>query len=94
MTAAAIALRMIGMSTSKEIGQAARKELKQQRTARKLTQRGVAERGGFHHGVVGWLDGNDSGTLTLDSFVLYARGLGTQAWRVLRDVEESLFGED
>jgi hypothetical protein len=29
----------------------------------------------------------------LDTFVQYARALGTQGWRVLRDVEEGLYGE-
>lgn len=76
------------------LGAAARKELKSRRQAGNLSQRVVAAKGDVHHGVIGWSDGRDPGGLSLDTFVAYARGLGTQAWRVLRDVEESVYGED
>lgn len=83
------------MSTRKRpvVGQEARAELKRRRAAGNLSQRAVASRGGLSHGVVGWLDGGETGGVTVDNFVAYARGLGTQGWRVLRDVEERLYGE-
>jgi transcriptional regulator with XRE-family HTH domain len=75
------------------VGQAARKELRRRREAANLSQTAIADRMGANRGIVGWIDGADGGGVMLDTFVQYARALGTEAWRVMRDVEEDLYGE-
>lgn len=77
------------------IGQATRSELRRRRKASKLSQREVASRCGVAYGLISTIDvGREGGSVTVDSLVAYARGLGTQGWRVLRDVEEAAYGED
>lgn len=75
------------------VGQAARRELRRRREAGNLSQTQVADRMEANRGIVGWIDGTDAGGVMLDTFVAYARALGSEGWRVLRDVEEDLFGE-
>jgi transcriptional regulator with XRE-family HTH domain len=85
---------ILGMANRiRPVGQATRAELARRREAVSLSQGAVAERGEVSRSVVGWIDGKAPGSVTVDTLVAYARGLGTQGWRVLRDVEEALHGE-
>lgn len=94
LTECARKIRMTSMKKrERPVGQAARAELRKRREAGNLPQTTVAERMGSNRGIVGWIDGGDPGGVMLDTFVNYARALGTDAWRVLRDVEEEMYGE-
>ena len=83
------------MIEAKQVAEAARKRLREDRTRLKVPQHTVARDGGVPRGTIAYADGSDSRSLSLATFIGYARGLtGRASWRVLRDVEESLFGED
>lgn len=89
--------KILSMSNrEKPIGPATRAALTRRRTASKLSQREVAARSGVAYGLISTIDvGRDGGgSVTVDSLVSYARGLGTNGWRVLRDVEEAIYGDD
>jgi hypothetical protein len=58
------------------------------------SQERVAEIGEVTRSAIAYVDTEGRG-LSLATFIGYARGLtGRAAWRVLRDVEEPMYGED
>lgn len=82
------------MSRAKQASETAKRHLKGMREARSVPQEQVAREGELTRSAIAYVDTEGQG-LSLATFVGYARGLTRRgAWRVLRDVEESIYGED
>lgn len=80
---------------AKKVAEAARRRLREDRVRLKVPQERIAADGDLPRGTVAYADGKDSRSLSLATFVGYARGLyGRSAWRALRDVEEAVYGDE
>lgn len=82
------------MSRAKRTAETAKRHLKTMRETQGAAQERVAAAGELTRSAIAYVDTEGHG-LSLATFVGYARGLTQRgAWRVLRDVEESIYGED
>lgn len=83
------------MIDAKQVAEAARQRLREDRARLKVPQETIARDGGVPRGTIAYADGRDSRSLSLATFIGYARGLyGRPAWKALRDAEEGVYGDE
>ncbi len=81
--------------SGKAVADAARRRLVADRARLKVPQEQIARDGNLPRGTVAYAGGTDSRSLSLATFVSYARGLyGRPAWKALRDAEEEVYGDE